>query len=184
VQVIQTTKPQTQAQLDSATPTFSHNQEYILDKSHFEECYDQSRQPVSGARAYLKAACLLVAGLALVFSPLDRIFVFFLLGLGIIEALSVRYQRAWWLLRQMMSKAAGNQVELLIDMQGVHSRSQFVNSHILWADVSNIEETDRGFVLLHPAGRGYVSKRCLSDAACAFIAAKGKTLESQQTERH
>ncbi len=178
----QTTEPQTQAQIDSSIPAFSHSQEYILDKSHFEECYDESHLPLGGLRRYLKAACLLIAGLALLLGPVDRIFAFFILGLGIIEALSIRYQRPWWLLRQMMSKAAGNQVELVIDTQGVHSRSQFVNSHILWANVSKIAETDRGFILQHQSGRGYVSKRCLSDAACAFIVARGESLGPEQTD--
>ena len=86
-----------------------------------------------------------------------------------VEFLSIRFNKTWWLWRQMMSKAAGESVKLTIDDKGINSQSLHVNQHILWNDVYNITETDCGFLLQLQKNTTYLSKRCLTQSAIDFI---------------
>ena len=89
---------------------YSYSTTYILDKAHFEECYSQSVIPDPTLKPYYKAIGLFLIGIALIFSGNSLYLANFFVGLGVIEALNVKYHKAWWLMRQMMSKAASNAV--------------------------------------------------------------------------
>ena len=90
------------------------------------------------------------------------------------EALSVRFQKPWWLARQMISKAANNKLTLTIDEESVSSKSQYVESTILWENITKIEKTQRGWLLFQGAGKSYLSNRCLSEEAQQFIGKKAE----------
>uniref|UniRef100_UPI0040481BC9 YcxB family protein n=1 Tax=Shewanella sp. TaxID=50422 RepID=UPI0040481BC9 len=97
---------------------------------------------------------------------------YFFIGLAVVEWLSIRFKKTWWLWRQMISKAAGDHVSLTIDEKGIHSQSTHVNQHILWTDVYRITQTDAGFLIALQKSTTYLSKRCLTQNAIDFIASK------------
>ena len=165
---------------------FRYNAEYVLNKSYFEECYQQSINPNPSAKRFIKTAIFALIGLVILL--LDNItqtaistketyyLGYFFIGLSAVEFLSNRFNKTWWLWRQMMSKAAGESVKLTIDDKGINSQSLHVNQHILWNDVYNITETDCGFLLQLQKNTTYLSKRCLTQSAIDFI-------NQQQTKR-
>ncbi|ABE56157.1 conserved hypothetical protein [Shewanella denitrificans OS217] len=152
--------------------SFHYSTEFTLDKSHYDECYSESMPASTSPKAYIKAGAFMLFGIALVFTDINRYLVYFFIGLGIIEALHVKYHKPWYLMRQMMSKAAGNQVTLIINDNGIHTRSDYVNHSIEWASVNNISVTEQGFLIAVKNGKSYISKRCLNQEAIAFILTK------------
>ncbi|WP_445946707.1 YcxB family protein [Shewanella sp.] len=152
--------------------SFHYSTEFTLDKSHYDECYCESMPAKTSPKAYIKAAVFLLFGIALIFTDINRYLVYFFIGLGIIEALQVKYHKAWYLMRQMMSKAAGNQVTLIINDKGIHTRSDYVNHSIEWSNINNISDTEHGFLIAVKNGKSYISKRCLDQEAIAFILTK------------
>lgn len=157
---------------DTMQQTYAYSTTYLLDKAHFAECYEQSKIPDASLKPYYKAIGLGLIGIALIFTDISLYLAYFFVGLGVIEALNVRFHKAWWLMRQMMSKAASNQVTLTLNEQGIHSHSQYVNSEILWTDTYRVKETEKGFLITHKTGTNYVSASILDEAALTFIRSK------------
>lgn len=116
----------------------------------------------------------------LLFTPVNAYAGWFVVALGILEALSLYYHQPWWVLRQMLSKASGSTVTLTIDEQGVLSESFYNKSKILWQDVSSIQKTDLGYVLHFSVGnntnKSYLSKAYLSNEAQLYIENKATEL--------
>lgn len=158
------------------TPT-SYTCKFTLDKAHFNECYSQSSTVDRSANAYFKAGILTAFGLIiLLFTPVNGYAAWFVIALGILEALSIYYNQPWWVLRQMLSRASGSEVTLTIDELGVLSESFYHNGRILWTDVNEITETELGFVLHFTVGKStsksYLSKASLSSSAQEYISNK------------
>ncbi|RTR34850.1 YcxB family protein [Shewanella atlantica] len=151
---------------------FSFTSRYILDKTHFSECFDESVTIDKSPRAYYKAIGFILVGTALLLTGTNAYASLFLVGLGALEALSVKFKKTWWLWRQMMSKAASNEVKLTIDEQGISSESIYVNSSILWSEITELTVTNRGFLIKNSKGMNYISKRSLDAAAIEFIKSK------------
>lgn len=159
--------------------SFNYTTTYVLDKTHFSETFDESATPETGIRAYAKAIILAMLGLALLYvAEFSGYFAWFLIGLGVIEGLSVRFKKPWWLARQMLSRAANNKVTLSIDEHGIKTESAYVDSTIAWENISHIQPTERGWLLYQGekrrGPRSYLSNRCLSDEAIAFIRSKAE----------
>lgn len=142
-----------------------HHSEYRLDRNYFSECFDESNQTPSGLIAYRKAGVLLIIAFGLSLTNIDPYAAWFLLAMSTIEYLSVRYQRSWWIARQMLSRAAGSLIALTLDDSGISTTSQLSQQHTSWAEVANIEETERGFIITSPKGRSYLSKNSLTAGA-------------------
>ncbi|WP_088330402.1 YcxB family protein [Lacimicrobium sp. SS2-24] len=152
---------------------FSYTTTYFLDKPHFSETYDESVKLERGLKAYGTAVGLALAGVAvLLFTPFTAFLAWFLIGLGVVEGLSVRFKKPWWLARQMLSRAANHEVTLTLDEQGIHIKSTYVNSSVDWENISHIEPTSRGWLFYQGKARSYLSNGCLSDEALAFIRSK------------
>jgi hypothetical protein len=167
----------------SMTQTNTFPARFTLDKAHYTECYTQSSTLTHNRKTYFKANILTVFGLIiLLFTPVNPYAAWFVIAMGIIETVSVYYHRPWWVLRQMMSKASGSEVNLTIDDKGVLTESFHINTRILWDDVTSVGETTLGFVISFSLGktamgkdiasRSYISKSCLSEEAIAFISQK------------
>lgn len=77
-------------------------------------------------------------------------------------------------MRQMMSKAANNEVTLTLDEQGISNDSFYVNGTILWQDIVSINETSKGFLIKQARGVSYLSKRSLDETAKEFVKTKAK----------
>lgn len=162
--------------------------QFTLDKAHYNECYSQSSTLVHNRKTYFKANILTVFGLfILLFTPVNSYAAWFVIAMGIIESVSVYYHQPWWVTRQMLSKASGSKVTLTLDDKGILTESFHVNSRILWIDVTNITETDLGFVVFFTlnkskdgekvsgksvSSKSYISKQGLNQDALAFIQAK------------
>ncbi|MDO6638866.1 YcxB family protein [Shewanella sp. 5_MG-2023] len=157
---------------ETKTTTYSYSVEYILDRSHFEETFDESVVINTSPKRYLKSVAFLVAGFLMTITELSPYVAYFFIGLGAVEALQVRFNRAWWLMRQLISKSANNPVNLTIDDNGIHSKSTYIDHHLAWDDVYRIAETSQGFLLTTQLTKHYVSKRCLDDTCSDFIRKK------------
>jgi len=151
---------------------FSSTSHYILDKPYFSECFDESVTVDTSVKAYYKAIGFVLVGTALLLTGANAYASLFLVGLGALEALSVKFKKTWWLWRQMMSKAASNEVELTIDEQGISSKSVYVDSTILWGDISELTITNKGFLIKNTNGMSYISNRSLDATAIEFIKSK------------
>ncbi|MEI6859051.1 MAG: YcxB family protein [Shewanella sp.] len=151
---------------------FSYTTQYILNKPHFNECFDESVTIDRSWRSYIKAIGFFFVGVVLLLTGINAYASWFVIGLGVLEAGNVKFKKTWWLWRQMISKAAGNEVILTLDEQGISSHSFYVNSKILWINVSEIKATDKGFLIKHPSGTSYVSKQVLNETALAFVNSK------------
>ena len=150
--------------------SFSFSTAFTLDKKHFSECYQESVVPDFSVRAYSKAILLSVMGLGLsMFTEINQYAAWFLIGLGAVEALSVYYQKPWWLARQMLSRASNSEVTLTVDESGIKTKSFYVEAEIKWPDIKEIKRTQSGLLVIHQGGKNYISNSCLSDQAIEFI---------------
>ncbi len=156
------------------TSPFHYKKSYVLDRDYFTECFEESVTSDKSVKAYQKAIAFFLIGTALLLTGVNAYASLFIVGLGAVEALSVKFKKTWWLWRQMMSKAAGNEVQLVLDEQGIHSQSEYVNSHVLWKDVIEHSSTNRGYLLKQLTGTNYLSKRVLDDNSIDFINSKLK----------
>lgn len=157
--------------------SLSYTSTFILDKAHFNECYCESATLELSVKAFFKSGVLMLFGLILLlFTPVNAYAAWFIVALGILEALSLYYNQPWWVLRQMLSKASNSEVTLTIDEQGVLSESFYHNGRILWQDITAIKETSLGFVLHFNVGKNtgksYLSKSYLSSDAQSYIQSK------------
>lgn len=149
---------------------FHYETTYTLDKSHFSETFDESMTQNRTGKAYFKSIGLALAGFAiLLFTDFSPYVAWFLVAIGGVDALGIYYRKPWWLARQMVSQAANNKLSLSIDENGVMSKSFAVESRLAWSEIERIERTKQGWLLYYPAGRSYLSARCLSEEANKFV---------------
>ena len=152
---------------------FSYKTTYQLDKAHFQECYSESAIIPTSFNAYKKAIVLTVAGMLLVlFTQMNPYAAWFIFAVGILEAVSTYYQKPWWVMRQMLSKAAKGNVDLTIDEDGIVSKSFYATLTLLWSEVLLIETTQLGWLIKHAKGRSYISNKNLSEEAVSFLTEK------------
>lgn len=152
------------------TSSFQYSTRYKLDSSHFRETFEESGANDITLSAYFKAVFLVLAGLSiLVLTDIIPYAAWFIIVLGIVDALSVYFRKPWWLARQMISMDANIELSLTIDEKGISSQSSRLNSQILWNDIADIKKSNRGWVIQHVAGKTYLSANHLSDEAIAFV---------------
>ena len=155
------------------TQPFSYQTTFILDKSHFSECYDESVPASTIAALNRKGGFLLLIGVLLVmFSELNPYAAWFIFSLGLLEIVSSRYKKAWWVARQMLSKVAKAEVSLQINAESVHISSFYNDNKMKFSDIERITATDQGWLISHNSFRHYISNRCLNASALAFLQAK------------
>lgn len=159
---------------------FHYTTTYKLDKAQFSETYDESVTLVEPKKAYQKALLISLAGVFLLyFTDVNSYIAWFFIALGGLDAVGTRFQKPWWLTRQMISKAANSELTLSIDEEGIASQSHYVDSKILWSEMTKIEQTARGWLLYSSKGKTYVSRSCLSEQADEFIRQQGNKIQSQ-----
>lgn len=157
------------------TKPFHYSTTYKLDKSHFSETYDESSTIGHSKSDYYKSITILLLGaITLFFTTINPYIAWFFVAWGMLEALSIRFHKPWWLARQMISQSANSELTLTIDEGGVKVKSFYVDSAIGWDDLTDIKATQKGWLLHHKNGRTYLSNRCLSEAAKQFIGTKSK----------
>jgi len=151
-----------------ATP-FTYSTNFVLDKDHFNECYEQS---INAPRGNTKAIIFILLGGGLLFLSDSPYLAWFLIALGILELFSNRYHQAWWVLRQMLSRASKSTVTITLDEQGITTQSHYFASQTPWNEFTKIEDTEKGYLLFTKKGKSYLSKKHLSTQAQEFIKQK------------
>jgi len=157
---------------------FSSN--FILDREHFSECYDQSAliNPPKKMRYQFIGMLLLVGFLIMIFTEQPVAVGLFFIGLAFVEFFSFKYRRAWWLSRQMWSKNSGNKITLNIDDDAIEIVSLYQNQTFNWTAIKEINETPLGVILkLENGAQSYLSKSSLSDEVINFMNAKLETTQ-------
>jgi len=147
----------------------SYLSEYRLDRDYFSECFDESKRRENGLSAYRKAGLLFSVAAGLSLTDINPYAPWFFLAMATVEFLSVRYQRSWWIARQMFTRAAGSQIKLTLSDTGISTENPLYQQHIDWSEISSIQETQRGFIIVHPRGRSYLSKQALSTEARDYM---------------
>lgn len=146
---------------------FSHK--YTLDKPYFIECYEQSVTVDNSWRAYAKAIFFcLFGGLLVAFTEINQYAAWFIFTLGILEALSVYYQKPWWVTRQMLSRASKSEVTLTVDEKGIASQSYYHQLMLTWPEIK-LMATDKGWLLHHKQGKNYIAKHGMNDELITYL---------------
>lgn len=163
---------------------FSVTTEYVLDKTFFAECYDQTSQPITFPKAYLKGILFFLFGLALLKLELlpNGYIGWFFIALSIIEAFSIYFKRTWWLWRQSISSLSGSKFVFQVDANGVSYKSlkNTKNSRtIAWSDIDQVEQSDLGLIFHIGKQRQYVSKSCLNEEEISFILEQHETSKAK-----
>jgi len=151
------------------TTSFTYTTNFTLDKAHFNECYQESSTLTRDIKTFFKSGVLILFGMILLFTEVNAYAAWFIVALGVLEALSLYYHQPWWVMRQMMSRASNSGVTVTIDEQGVLNESFYHKGRILWSDLTEIKSTQSGFVFLFKGGKSYLSKSILSVDAQSFI---------------
>ena len=157
--------------MTTSTPFVS---KFTLGKPHFNESYSQSNTVDRSSKAYFKSGILMVFGLyLLLFTQVNAYAAWFVIALGVLEAVSLYYHQPWWVIRQMLSKASNSEVTLTIDEKGILSESFYHTGRIKWQDITELKESELGFTVFFniekSSGKSYLSKSCLSTEARAYI---------------
>jgi hypothetical protein len=159
---------------------FYYSTKFVLTREYYTECFEQSVVIERSFRRYAKAIFFIVFGAGLViFTEANPYAAWFVFALGILEALALRYQKSWWVTRQMFSREAKSQVELIMDEQHISTHSVYQQNKLTWQQISSITATEKGWLLLHSAGKNYLSNQFLSEQAQQYLSAK--IVEKQQT---
>lgn len=152
-----------------STP-FSYSHTFVLDRPHFNECFKNSVEIDNSVVAYKKALVFSLIGVALLLATeVSGYIAYFLIGLGVVEALSVFYRQPWWVARQMLSRAANSKVNLTIDESGIHIDSFYVKSTIAWSQIDKVQQTQDGLLIFHQNTKSYLSGNCLSPQAREYL---------------
>lgn len=148
---------------------------FILNREHYAECFDQSIL-INGRqkpRLVFMAGLILTGLFFLFFTDVQGLLAWFFFGVAILEFFSFKYRRSWWLMRQMMSKNAGNKITLIFDDQGIENKSVYINSQLAWESIRSFHETEAGFLLnLSQGGQQYLSKSCLNEPLQTYLLSK------------
>ena len=160
---------------------------FTLDKAHFNECYSQTNKVDRSSKAFFKSGVLTFFGLyLLLFTQVNAYAAWFVIALGILEAVSIYYHQPWWVMRQMLSKAANSMVTVTIDEQGILNKSFYHTGRILWQDITELNESTLGFTISFNiekiSGKSYLSKSCLSFEARDYILQKFPVTSSATTD--
>lgn len=167
------------------TTPFSYSHTFILDKAHFNECYSQSVVNDQSIRAYFKAIILSVFGMLLVlFSDVNPYAAWFVFALGVLEAISIYYRQAWWVMRQLLGKSAKGEVTLIVDEKGIATDSFYIKSMVLWENISAFKKTTLGWVISHEMGNNYISDSFLSSQASDMFIQRQASFNAKQAKEN
>lgn len=150
---------------------------FILNREHFTECFEQSALITAPKKIRVKfISALLVFGFLIMIMTDQSVAVgLFFIALAFVEFFSFKYQKAWWLSRQMWSKNSGNKITLSIDDNAIKIESLYQNQSFAWQEIHTVIETPKGLLLkFKEGGQRYLSKSSLNDDVITFILSKCK----------
>lgn len=148
---------------------------FILDRTHYAECFDQSVL-INGPQKprFTFIITTILAGLFfLFFTNVKGLLAWFFFGIAVVEYFSFKYRRPWWLTRQMISRNAGNKITLTFDENGIENKSVYINNTLCWESIKSYQETEKGFMLnTEKNGQQYLSKSCLDNEIKTYLLKK------------
>jgi hypothetical protein len=143
---------------------------YTLDKPYYYECFDESLPYSSQAKPKYPLLALLITLGLLAFYQLENHYLgSFMIMLAVVECLSFYYKRPWWVARQMMSRASGSEVTIVFDDVGVKAENPYKHYQLTWQQITDIIETERGYILKASRGMQYLSKKALNEEIVAEL---------------
>lgn len=156
--------------MEKTSKPFNYQSTFVLDKSHFIECYEESVTPQAFFALYIKAIVMLLLGAGLVlFSDINPYAAWFIFSLGVLEVVSTYYRKPWWVMRQMLSKVAKAEVTIEITDEYIRTHSFYNDNKMFYGDIENIVATDKGWLIRHKLGRHYVANRSLTEPAQVYL---------------
>ena len=143
---------------------------YTLDKPYFYECFDESLPYSKRAQPkYFLLVLLVSLGLFSIYGLADHYLGTFLIMVAVLECVAFYYRRAWWVTRQMFSRASGSEVTLTFDDEGIKSANHYKSYQLAWQDIAEVIETPRGVLIKNKNSLQYISKQILTDEMLDFI---------------
>lgn len=158
--------------MTDADASTEHSSYYVLNRDYFSECFDESANTTTSVKTYVKAIGLIIMASVIYAMDIEIYVAAFLLCLGVVELLSIRYKRSWWINRQMLSRAAGSKVVVRVNDQGIFTDSTHHQQGIHWGDIDEIKGTEKGFLVKHTSGTSYLSKSGLDEDTLILLTGK------------
>lgn len=160
----------------NSSPETDQSSHYILNREYFTECFNESSVTTNSLKKYSKAIILVILACVFFAAEFEVYLTWFLLALGGVELLSIRYKRSWWVARQMLSRRAGSRVNIRIDDQGIYSDSAHHQQSILWNDIDELKTTEKGFIIIHKGGTNYLSRKGLDKDYLDLVTEKSSAM--------
>lgn len=155
-----------------STYTFS----FILNKHYLSECYEESALIGHSLFAYRRALIIITLAIALmIFTGIDLFISIFIFAIGVIDAAGIYYHKTWWLARQAISSSYNSTVDLTINPEGISTKSHQASNTILWANIKQVQLTDKGLLIHHEKGQSYISASVLSSSAIEYIRSRAES---------
>ncbi len=140
--------------------------QFVLTKDYLAESFDESlpHSKTSSPNFLFPAALFIVGFGLLVFSDQPGIAGWSFVALCVLELLHIKFRRGWWLFRQTWGKNNELEINLTIDEKSIRTHSPAAESEVLWSDLDQVIETDRGVILVTQTGhQQYLSKSLLPE---------------------
>lgn len=149
---------------------FFYSSTFSLSKQYLTECYDESITVIPLWRAYGRSlSMIIIATLLFEFTETDIYISSFILILGIVDTAGTYYQKAWWLARQALSSSYNSEVKLTINEEGISTHSTQAKNTILWGDIAQAKQGNKGILIYHSKGKSYLSSSTLDRSAIEYI---------------
>ncbi len=152
--------------------------QFTLSREYLGECFDESKAYNKNSKPnfIFPLVMLSIGGFTLAMTEQPKSLGIFIVVIGLIELLHIRYKRAWWLARQLIGRTGGQEVTLNLDQNGIETRSGSTVTKTLWHDVAKVAETEKGLILITNTGtQQYLSKSIFSDEVITDILKVGSS---------
>jgi len=144
-----------------------------LDKEYFNNCFNESIRYGSKWRKYefIIGSLFLIAGFSLFAYTHWRLaspIIFILIGLY--ELFSPIIKRPFWVRRQTSSKIAGSKVDIIVNNDGIISKSPYSESSIRWSGIEKTIKTPNGILVWPQKGiHFFFPKEYISEEGIEYI---------------
>ncbi|WP_462151972.1 YcxB family protein [Pseudoalteromonas xiamenensis] len=149
--------------------------QYTLDKAFYRECFQQCA-PYSAANKpkYLLLISLVALGLFSIYGLNNHYLGNFMILLAVLECIAYYFKEAWWVQRQLWSRAGGSKVEVNVTNKGIETKNRGNTMSWTWGEFLQIHRTDKGIVLVSNKGNHYLSDAHMPDGLLEQILQKVK----------
>ncbi len=149
---------------------------FVLSQDYLSESYDQARRYGSKwllVEAIVGTLLLLLGLVAFVFLPDEMVLPLVLTSIGVVELLSNQIKKFFWLRRHRKSKLSNVEVEVIVDDDGLESKSPYSTSRMTWAGIEKAVRTPKGILVWPQKGMYiYFSEHLVGKETVDFIQSK------------